>query len=209
MMRVLALDPATSTGYAVCEMDATTKKTKLVSWGIIKVNTTSEFEGDWMNDLSRKIDARLLDPKPDLVFVENYFFSQKKCSGAPVNVYFRAAIYALMRTRNIPYRILNPTFWKTFITGVPSGKPSKERIKRDGKAAANKTIVYEALKERFNTSFPDYIKVEGKRVKFKYDISDAVGIAYCGIHGVEPGAVLWQESDAPVSSIETQLRIDD
>ena len=70
---------------------------------------------------------------------------------------------------------------KTFITGTRGGRPTKAMKEASGKSA-NKTIVTDKLKERYGVVFPEKILIDGKMRKFKYDISDAIGIAFCGIH---------------------------
>ena len=55
-------------------------------------------------------------------------------------------------------------------------------------ASANKTIITDKLKERYGITFPEKITIDGKLRKFKYDVSDSIGIVFCGIHSNFPSA---------------------
>jgi Holliday junction resolvasome RuvABC endonuclease subunit len=193
-MRVLSLDPATTTGWAICEVEEQGKTVTLVDMGAFKVDTAKPEDdaddptGRWCNALSRKVDE-LLSPLPDVCFVEDFFFSPRARNGSTLNVYFRAAIFMLLSSRGVRYRKFSPTHWKTFITGAASGRPGKQRVLAEGKASANKTVVFDALRDRYGVSFPETTTINGRKLKFKYDVSDAVGIAFFGVHLEHPHAV--------------------
>lgn len=179
---ILALDPASSTGYAKCTIEE--GNVILGEYGILEVkheaNQIYSTVGDTCNDLYNKVEA-LLDPVPDVVYVEDFFVSSRCTRGVNLNFFLRGAICMLLSKRGIKYKFLSPSEWKTFITGTRGGKPTKVMKEAFGKSA-NKTIVTDKLKERYGLVFPDKILIDGKIRKFKYDISDAIGIAFCGIH---------------------------
>jgi hypothetical protein len=118
-----------------------------------------------------------------MVVVEDYFFSSRFTAGSNVNPAYRAAIHMASRFLNVPYEILNISQWKSFVVGRST--PTKEQKKKWGKAAANKNMVVEALVKRWNISLPTYSlsPKTGKPIKFRYDISDAIGqaVCYCGL----------------------------
>ena len=110
----------------------------------------------------------------------------------------------VLSKRNIKYKFLSPSEWKSYITGVRGGRPTKAMKLAQG-ALANKTIVTEKLKERYGITFPEKIMIDGKMRKFKYDVSDAIGIAFCGIHSNFPSARFpTPELDGSTPSVCTQ-----
>ncbi len=136
------------------------------------------------NQLYEKVEA-LLSPTPDVVYIEDFFVSSRCTRGVNLNLYLRGAICMLLSRRNIKYKFISPSEWKTYVTGVRGGRPTRAMKQSQGRAA-NKTIVTDKLKERYGLVFPDKITIDGKLRKFKYDVSDAVGIAFCGIHSNFP-----------------------
>lgn len=182
MRHILALDPASSTGFAKCTITDDNEVT-LTDYGILEVkhSMSDQFStvGDTCNALYDKVQS-LLDPEPEIVYIEDFFVSARCIRGVSLNFYLRGSICMLLSRRGIRYKFLSPTEWKAFITGVRGGRPTKAM--KQANANANKTIITDKLKERYGLSFPEKIKIEGKLRKFKYDISDAIGIAFCGIH---------------------------
>lgn len=189
MKEFLALDPASSTGYAKGSMDED-DNVLLHAFGIIEVKNKPNEEfatvGDTCNELFDKVEE-LLNPVPDIVYIEDYFVSSKCIRGVNLNFFLRASICMLLSKRNIKYKFLTPSEWKSFITGMRSGKPTKAMKEAEGKNA-NKTIITLKLKERYGIEFPEKINIDGKMRKFKFDVSDAVGILFCGIHSNFPEA---------------------
>lgn len=179
---ILALDPASSTGYAKCTIEE--GNVILGEYGILEVkheaNQIYSTVGDTCNDLYNKVEA-LLEPVPDVVYVEDFFVSSRCTRGVNLNFFLRGAICMLLSKRGIKYKFLSPSEWKTFITGTRGGRPTKAMKEANGKNA-NKTIIIDKLKERYGLVFPEKILIDGKMRKFKYDVSDAIGIAFCGIH---------------------------
>lgn len=189
MKHFLGIDPASSTGYAKCSMNDE-GTVSLDSYGIIEVknNANEEFStvGETCNQLYEKIEA-LLDPVPDVVYIEDFFVSSRCTRGVNLNFFLRGAICMLLSKRNIKYKFLSPSEWKSYITGMRGGRPTKAMKQAQG-ASANKTIITDKLKERYGITFPEKIMIDGKLRKFKYDVSDAIGIAFCGIHSNFPSA---------------------
>lgn len=178
-MRILALDPATVCGYAV--MDVRETEACIVSMGVVRACTSSEFQGDWLIDLRSKISSLLDAHSPTTCYVEDYFFHARQRCGSSLNVLYRAAIYMLMRDRGIPYRVVPPSEWMKFVldrrVGVKASAAGKD---------AKKVIVKTAIESAFGVRFPITTCVDGRVLKFKYDVSDAVGIAIFGLHEVAP-----------------------
>ena len=191
-VRVLALDPASSTGYARCAVSKRTNRVEIVDYGILEVKNEpdgGEFSsvGRTCNSLKDKV-SELLDPMPEYVYIEDYFFSSRFTRGVNLNLYLRGSVCMLLDERGIKYKFLSPSQWKTFVTGTKGGRPSKAMKEEHGKSA-NKTVITQKLEERYGIRFPEKIVIGGRLRKFKYDVSDAVGIAFCGIHTDFPAAV--------------------
>lgn len=186
----LAIDPASSTGWARADLDREGNVT-LKDYGIIEVkNAASEkfsTVGETCNDLYESIEKLVDERTPEIVYVEDFFVSSRATRGVNLNLYLRGAIAMLLSRRKIKYKFLSPSEWKSYVTGSRSGKPTKSEKSALGKNA-NKTIITEKLAERYGITFPEKIHISGKLRKFKYDISDAVGILLCGIHSDNPHA---------------------
>ena len=134
-----------------------------------------------MHHLYESIEKLVDERTPEIVYVEDFFVSSRATRGVNLNLYLRGAIAMLLSRRKIKYKFLSPSEWKSYVTGSRSGKPTKSEKSALGKNA-NKTIITEKLAERYGITFPEKIHISGKLRKFKYDISDAVGILLCGIH---------------------------
>ena len=190
-VRVLALDPASSTGYARCAVSKRTNRVEIVDYGIVEVKNEPDGEfssvGRTCNSLKDKV-SQLLDPMPEYVYIEDYFFSSRFTRGVNLNLYLRGSVCMLLDERGIKYKFLSPSQWKSFVTGTKGGRPSRAMKEEHGKSA-NKTVITQKLAERYGIRFPEKIVIGGRLRKFKYDVSDAVGIAFCGIHTDFPAAV--------------------
>tara|TARA_B100001741_G_C16543663_1_gene595617 strand:- start:997 stop:1647 length:651 start_codon:yes stop_codon:yes gene_type:complete len=186
----LAIDPASSTGWARADLDREGNVT-LKEYGIIEVKNAAldKFStvGETCNDLYESIEKLVDERTPEIVYVEDFFVSSRATRGVNLNLYLRGAIAMLLSRRKIKYKFLSPSEWKSYVTGSRSGKPTKSEKSALGKNA-NKTIITEKLAERYGITFPEKIHISGKLRKFKYDISDAVGILLCGIHSDNPHA---------------------
>lgn len=185
---ILAIDPAKSTGWVyvlvseVCfENNVGFYKMKddmyinIIEYGIIEVDTNTT-EGQYICKYKENIKTLIDRFNIDSIVVENYFFSMKARQGALVNVYLRSMIYLLCEELGKPYEIVSVYDWKRHICGTV--KPSVEFIKKHGKQNSNKTMVKVALSEKYNINFPEKMTnpTTNKKVKFRYDIIDAVAI---------------------------------
>lgn len=180
-MRILALDPAESTGYALVNLN--NGHADIYEYGFIEVDKSSEYQGDHCLDLIKQVKEIIKAEEIELVCIEDYFFSQKFANGCNANAAYRTALHILCRQLNLHYEILNVSLWKKFVAGRST--PTKEQKKKWGKEPAKKLHMQEALWLRRGIRFPNYslsLKT-GKPVKFRYDIVDVVaqGIFYVEI----------------------------
>lgn len=204
MKYILALDPASSTGYAKCSIDDS-ETVSIESYGIIEVKNCANEEfstvGETCNALYEKVEA-LLEPIPEIVYIEDFFVSSRCTRGVNLNFYLRGAICMLLSKHNIRYKFISPSEWKSYVTGIRGGRPTKTMKKNLG-STANKTIITDKLKERYGITFPDKIVINGKLRKFKYDVSDAIGIAFCGIHSNFPSVTFSGKTTVPIPSSDS------
>ncbi len=166
------MDPARSTGYALAEV--IDGKANIYEYGIIDVDTSSEYVGDWCLDMMSRVTALILKHNVTEVCVEDYFFSSKFASGVNVNSAFRTAIHIACRQLKIPYFILNISEWKKFVAGKST--PTKEQKKLWTKEAAKKIFVQDALWRRWKFRFANHSlsNKTGKPILFRFDIVDVV-----------------------------------
>lgn len=187
---VLSLDPATTYGYALFEVPSTSSDARhenddessiirIHKLGIFKARSESERQNegeiciDVLNSVSELIDeaARLAADLCCLLvaYVEDYYFGRRKCNGANINLYVRAATYMALAQTGIPYTRVHPSQWKSWVMRTNRHRGgTKEDIKR-------------TLQDRFRFSFPPYTMCDDRKVKFKYDVSDALGIGLFGV----------------------------
>lgn len=179
--KVLAIDPATLSGFALLQVDLHAKRATYLGGGVVRVRCKdSDYYGDWCLDLQQQL--RPLMQGVCRVFVEDFFFSKRQCNGASVNAYLRAAVFMLCRELGIPYDVFTPTHWKKYVSGGKiKASASDVRECDNDRKLAQKTFIHTALSSRFGLTFPDHTMVDGKKLKFKYDVSDAAGI---GIYGI-------------------------
>jgi hypothetical protein len=149
--------------------------------------------------------CNIIDTLADIekVHVETFFFSKKFCQGSDENLILRGAIYQLLSERKILYQLHGPTHWKKFITGRV--RPSPADIAKHGKSKAPKGMVVDALNSKFDIHFSSHTRINGKRVQFKYDISDAVGIGIYGIKADTPGCTIAPYRETGTGEIVLQL----
>ena len=171
-MKILALDPARSTGYALVEV--INNSANIYEYGIIDVDTSSEFSGDWCIDVIERVKALILKHQVTEVCVEDYFFSSKFATGVNVNAAFRTAIHIACRQLKIPYYIINISEWKKFVAGRST--PSKEQKKLWTKEAAKKIFIQDSLWRRWKFRFANHSisNKTGKPILFRFDIVDVV-----------------------------------
>lgn len=176
-MRILVIDPATSSGYCIYEFDEKNATANIVSWGFIEVENKSEYDGDRYIDLLDQVDKLICNNDIDQVAVEDYFFSRRSPQGANLNCSYRAMIHMKCRELDKHYEILNISLWKKFINGRST--PTKEQKDKWGKEPAKKLMTQESLWNRWGIRFPNHsvsLKT-GKPIKFRYDVVDAVAMA--------------------------------
>ena len=175
MQRILVVDPAATTGYAIVERDG--DEAKIVEYGFVEVDTESEYMGDWCIDLMEKIKDIMIHKTIDSIAIEDYFFGGKFASGSSVNTHYRAAIHIQARKADMHYEILKVSEWKKWVAGRATS--TKEQKKKYGKEASKKIMIQEALWHKYGFRFPNHSisPKTGKPVQFKYDIVDAVGMA--------------------------------
>lgn len=176
-MKVLVLDPASSTGYCIYKYDENTAVADIVDWGFIDIINESDYDGDRYIDLLSHIDKLISDNDIDQVAVEDYFFSRRSPQGANLNCSFRAMIHMKTRELKKHYDVLNISLWKKFINGRSTS--TKEQKAKWGKEPSKKLMTQESLFNKWSVRFPNHsISLKtGKPIKFRYDIVDAVAMA--------------------------------
>jgi Holliday junction resolvasome RuvABC endonuclease subunit len=187
MSILLALDPGTSTGYCLVQIEQDEEgyytDANIYEYGFIDVDITSEYQGDHCISLMERIQELIDRNSVEWICVEDFFFSKRFVNGCNVNAAFRTAIHILARQNGIDYTILNISSWKTFVAGRST--PTKEQKARWGKEPSKKLAIQEALWEWWGFRFPNHSVSEstGKPILFRFDIVDVVGQAvyYCGL----------------------------
>lgn len=206
MVVIMSVDPASCSGFCIFERDDD-GTVRIVKCGAFVVDTNSEYQGDHMLSMREEIERVMrFAPGPiDHVHIETFFFSKKFCQGSDLNLILRSAIYQLLRENGIPYSLHGPTHWKKFIVGHV--RPTKQEIEKHGKTKAPKAIVVDALKNKYSIQMPMSTSLassgKSRRVQFKYDISDAVGIGIYGILSSDPSCKILPY--IPPEQIEIQL----
>lgn len=175
-MKILVLDPASTSGYCIFEYDKNKASANIIDWGFIEVED-HEILGDRYLDYLTKIEKLIKDNDIEDIALEDYFFSRRTPQGANLNCAYRAMIHMKSRELKLNYTVLNISLWKKFINGRSTS--TKEQKAKWGKEASKKLMTQESLFNKWNIQFPNHSisKKTGKPVKFKYDIVDAVGMA--------------------------------
>lgn len=183
---VLSVDPASCTGWALFDVDGS-GHASLRQFGAMEVDKGAESEGSRMLSLRNQLIALLepLEAPPVHAHIESFFFNRRTCNGSEINVVLRAAIYQLLAERGIPYTLHGPSHWKKFIAGT--SVPRKSDVAKFGKGKAAKAYIQQALEDRYAIFFPTHTRIHGRRLQFKTDISDAVGIGIYGMSAAHPG----------------------
>jgi len=171
-MKLLAIDPGTSCGYAIAEMSG--DKVNVFEYGIIDIPDDIVF-GKKSIFLMNRIKQICQNNKIEHVGIEDYFASSRFASGTDVNYYYRGAIQIQSTLDGIPYTMLNISQWKGYV--AKRSTPTKEQKKLYGNAPSKKIFIQQALWERFKIRFPNHTVSEktGKPIVFRYDVVDAVG----------------------------------
>lgn len=182
-MIILVIDPGSSTGYCLVNIEEEYTSADIYEYGFIDVDLTSEFQGDHCLDLMNKLQDMIDLHYVEHIVIEDYFFSRKCRNGSNVNAAFRTAIHILARQNELDYTIVNISAWKTFVAGKST--PTKEQKKQWGVEAAKKLYMQQALWEKYKFKFPNHSlsPKTGKPIVFRFDIIDVVGQAvyYCGL----------------------------
>lgn len=197
---ILAVDPASCTGWVL--FDVTDGEASIIEYGAIEVDKTAESEGHRMLSLRTQLGQVLnkLPQNPKHAHIESFFFHKRTCNGSEINVILRAAVYQLLAERGVPYTLHPPTHWKKFIGGT--AVPRKSDIAKFGKAKAGKAYIIEALAEKYGIHFPSHTRIGGRRLAFKTDISDAVGIGIYGMVCQTPNLrIMAHDSREPVLNL--------
>lgn len=161
--RVLAIDPATSTGWAVLDVSPD-GATLVVACGHFRVRANAPFDGDALLDLRART-ASLIDAHGPVgrAYVEDFFFAKRACTGANLSVKQRGAVEMELRSRAIEYELVSPSAWFGFVVGRQvRGAPAR-------KAAAR-----EAVLAKYKLAIDGHASMPS-------DVFDALGI---GIYGV-------------------------
>ena len=176
-MKVLVLDPASSTGYCIYELDEKSSTATIIEWGFIDILNESDYDGDRYLDLLDQVDKLICNNDIDEVAIEDYFFSRRSPQGANLNCSYRAMIHMKCRELGKHYDILNISLWKKYINGRSTS--TKEQKAKWGKEPSKKLMTQESLWKRYQIRFPNHSKSlkTGKPIKFRYDIVDAVAMA--------------------------------
>ena len=173
---IIIIDPATTTGYCICTVNSAEKTGKIIEYGFMEVDITSEYQGDHCIDLMEKIKQKIILYNVKNIGIEDYFYSAKFKNGCNVNGAFRTAIHILARTMKIDYKILSISMWKKHIAGrsTPS-KIEKEIWKKN----ANKYFIQQALYKKWNIKFPNHSIRDpgGKIIALKSDVVDSVAMS--------------------------------
>jgi len=176
--KYLIIDPGHSTGYclvSICFLDKS-KIGTILEYGFYEVNNKSEYVGDWCIDLQKWLEDKIKKENILEVIREDYFFSKQFKTGSSVNVSYRTAIDITSRGLKLPYHVISPSTWKSFICGRST--PTKEQKTIYGNKEAKKYMIQEALYSKYKIKFPNYLKSHknGRNIKFKHDIVDAVAM---------------------------------
>ena len=171
-MILLALDPGTSCGYALANLDI--NKVDIFEYGIIDIPEDDVF-GKRSIYLMNKVKDICKTNGVGHVGVEEYYSSSKFPSGTCVNFFFRSAIQIQATQDSIPYTMIGISRWKSYV--AKRSAPTKEQRLLYGKTDSKKVFIQQALWERFKIRFSNHTLSEktGKPIIFRYDCVDAVG----------------------------------
>lgn len=202
---ILAIDPASCTGWALFDVDDN-GCASIRGLGAIEVDKTATSEGHRMLSLRQQLleVVRTLEAPPAHAHIESFFFNRRTCNGSELNVVLRAAVYQLLAELGVPYSLHGPSHWKKYISGT--SVPRKADVTKFGKTKAAKAYIMQALAEKYNIHFATHTLIRGRRLQFKADISDAVGIGIYGMSVSQPGLrVAPYDAREPTLTISTRV----
>lgn len=170
----LVLDPGDSMGY--CIVIITGDKAEIIKYGFYDIDTSSDYMGDSSIDLMQWMSKKIKEYNIEGIVREAYFFSSRFRNGVNKNLFYRGAIDIKARENKLHYDVVGPSEWKRHLCGRST--PTKEQ-KRKYKKDDKKCMILESLYHRYKIRFSNYSvsQKNGRIIKFRYDISDAVGIA--------------------------------
>ncbi|MEZ4924574.1 MAG: crossover junction endodeoxyribonuclease RuvC [Crocinitomicaceae bacterium] len=120
---ILGIDPGTNImGYGIIHIQG--KKMSLVTLGVIKLNKLTNH-ADKLLRIQKKVDALILEYKPDEMAIEAPFFGKNVQSMLKLGRAQGVAIGAALN-RNVPFEEYSPRKIKQAITG--NGNASKEQV---------------------------------------------------------------------------------
>lgn len=167
-MKVLALDPATTTGWAFYD------EISVSDAGYVTFVPT-EQEGDRLLQAHRWLKSLIYEMKPDLILGEGYFSSGRFANGSNVNHELRGVFKMTSFEAGLSYTIVGPSEWKKALCGRTT--PTKAEKKLHGKEKAKKMMTVDAL-TALGLIVPVKIRnvKTGNMINFKFDTTDALGI---------------------------------
>lgn len=182
--RLLAIDPATCTGWAAFERCPDSNALLLADWSYYDIDVSSTFQGDWYLDTEKRV-FEMIERATDngafvveRAFLEDYFFSKRACNGASVNVKYRAVVEMCLRRRSIPYVMIAPASWFSFVVG---------RMKAGTATSVRKRATREAVRVKYGLSI---IPERDNSRMTPYDVFDATAIGIYGALRAYPGLVV-------------------
>ncbi len=120
---ILGIDPGTNImGYGIIHIQG--KKMKLITLGVIKLNKLTNH-ADKLLRIQKKVDALILEYKPDEMAIEAPFFGKNVQSMLKLGRAQGVAIGAALN-RDLPFEEYSPRKIKQAITG--NGNASKEQV---------------------------------------------------------------------------------
>ena len=193
-LRLLVIDPAMSSGYAVFAWNGASI-VSIEAYGDMAIEGVTN--GHQCIAMMESVSELIKTHRPNRVLVEDYFFRGRTANGSTMNVALRAATWMACTTCNVEYSTVPPITWKKFIVG--RSKPSVSENTMWG-AHADKIIVQHALWRLFSIRFPNHSishKTQ-KPVKMRYDAVDAVamGIWYYSVNSLSAPITQWTNTVA-------------
>jgi len=172
-MRILALDPATTTGWALFD-GSSISEVGFITFSPVAAGYSGTSEGLRLLEAHRWLDKMIVKWKPDLIVAEGFFASGRFTNGSNVNHEIRGIFKMTAACLEKQYVVTGPSEWKRKLCGRTT--PTKAEKKLYGKANAKKMVTVKALEAR-GFKFPEKVRsAKGNMVKWKFDISDALGI---------------------------------
>lgn len=144
---LLAVDPGTSTGYAVFRLDRERNEAIILATADIKLGKTDSL-GEVCVALMEALRPLLEQFAVEMVAYEDYYASFTSRNGMSKNIYLRAAISILCTQLQLPYHVVPITTWKKVVCG--RSRPN-EQEKQDHGKAANKGMVLDAVRRKCET----------------------------------------------------------